>query len=290
MSTKLYDGLRLRDPQADLFQVVATVSKVIREAHEGESIEFVMRAVADFVIQPTKLDQCKDTDTLFFAAQDDWDRIQKEFGANHRFNDPLRFEIVFGRSAGGQILAYPYCDFAGYNKALDSTGLFEEYGYWNNSDQPDELSREQWVEREKEWDSIADAQDTFGSLPTWSLGSTSNPWTRFLVSSVERKKKFTERDLNDYVSPERRRLAALRDVLFSRLAQGSEMSDVFTMLRKSKESSLAFLDSELGKTVPLPERLPESVFAKMGDIASYELPEHLKIALVRFHESLASNT
>jgi hypothetical protein len=41
-----------------------------------------------------------------------------------------------------------------YRQALEDAGVVEEYGYWNNTDQPDYLTDAQWDEREKAWDKL----------------------------------------------------------------------------------------------------------------------------------------
>lgn len=41
-----------------------------------------------------------------------------------------------------------------YRKALIDAGVVVEYGYWNNSDEPDDVSPEEWSEREKAWSKL----------------------------------------------------------------------------------------------------------------------------------------
>ena len=42
---------------------------------------------------------------------------------------------------------------------IDSVPGVEEYGYWNNSDRPEEISQKSWDAREKNWDNICDNWD-----------------------------------------------------------------------------------------------------------------------------------
>jgi len=42
-----------------------------------------------------------------------------------------------------------------YEKFMKETG-FEEYGYWNNTDKPDDVSEDEWDERERVWDEVID--------------------------------------------------------------------------------------------------------------------------------------
>lgn len=42
---------------------------------------------------------------------------------------------------------------------MDELGYVEEYGYWNNCDQPDHISDRRWERRRKKWDEIIDAGD-----------------------------------------------------------------------------------------------------------------------------------
>ena len=49
--------------------------------------------------------------------------------------------LVFSERAGGQ-----------YRDALIEAGVVTEYGYWNNTDQPDGMSDDDWDERRRAWD------------------------------------------------------------------------------------------------------------------------------------------
>lgn len=39
-----------------------------------------------------------------------------------------------------------------YREALAEAGVVEEYGYWNNVDRPDDITKAEWKVREKAWD------------------------------------------------------------------------------------------------------------------------------------------
>lgn len=48
--------------------------------------------------------------------------------------------LVFSEAAGDE-----------YRKALKDAGVVADYGYWNNTDRPDDVTKEAWKTREKAW-------------------------------------------------------------------------------------------------------------------------------------------
>lgn len=171
MSTKLYDGLRLVDPDADLMAVVPQVAQAIRPVFHRLRLQIVAEQFAS-VVDAGRPEGVKDNSMVFFTAQEKWLEHQRAYGSHHTLNDPLRFSIVFGRAASGDLLAYPYAARGAYKDALMETGLFAEYGYWDNTDHPDELTDEEWDAVRDAWCSLESPEGTFGDLPMWQLSNS----------------------------------------------------------------------------------------------------------------------
>ncbi len=218
MSTKLYDGLKLVDPRADVLSVVPQIARVIRPVFHRLRLPLVAEQFAQVVDSP-RPEGAKDTSMVFFTAQKKWLEHQHAYGPRHALNDPLRFSIVFGRAASGDLLAYPYTVKTAYTTALMETGLFTEYGYWNNSDKPEELTDKEWDSVRDAWASLESPEGTFGDLPMWQLSNSLEETfsTSLLMDDIE-----TE-ELNAAV-PRRSRLRSLmaRSLTSDRLLQAKK--------------------------------------------------------------------
>lgn len=160
MSIKLYDGLRLVDPDADLTKVVPQVAQAIRPVFHQLRLQIVAQQFAS-VVDAGRPEDPKDNDIAFFTAQKKWLKRQAAYGSRHTLNDPLRFSIVFGRAASGDLLAYPYLAREAYKDALMATGLFAEYGYWNNTDRPEGVTDKEWNAVRDNWHSLENPEGTF---------------------------------------------------------------------------------------------------------------------------------
>lgn len=206
MSTKLYSGLRVQDEFikgkdiSGFFSIIDKVSQVIRAAHKESARDLVGNEMVDFILEPSNIEPLNDSDYVFHEVEKAWNEEQAKLGSQHALNDPLRFNIVFGVSSKGNLLAYYFCgNDRRYREALDSLGIFEDYHYQNQTEAPAEFTEEQWRERGEEWDSILNDEGTFGDLPGWSLEGTTRPFMEAYLS-------VDEININDY-APERRRYA-----------------------------------------------------------------------------------
>lgn len=260
MSTKIYNGLRLIDSGADLFTVIPQVAKVIRKELGKAAQALVGEELARAADDKKLREETKPTDNLWFEVEERWRKRQAAWGPHHRLNDPLRFSIVFGRSDQGNILVNWYGEHQGYEKALKKTGLFEDYGYWNNTDEPEDMTYEEWQARGKEWDSLMDKDGTFGSLPLWELGSSSDPWRHMFLG------KITQEDLNIYRTQEQRLSDALASSILEELMSNGKREDLMAHYGKAKRIVRKFLTTDAGKALPFPELLPTDFMVKVGDL------------------------
>lgn len=67
-------------------------------------------------------------------------------------NPPL--VLVFSERAGDE-----------YRQALEDANVVREYGYWNNTDQPDYVTDAEWEERKKAWDFLSVPADEGFTIP-----------------------------------------------------------------------------------------------------------------------------
>lgn len=270
MSTKIYDGLRLSDPSADLFEVVQEVSgaitaqfKIARLAEVAEAVATLVDATADD----------KDADRwVFDVARRRWLDEQHKLGEHHALNDPLRFSMVFARSASsGEVLALPWClGRSEYLEALNATGLFAEYGYWDNSDRPQGVSDAEWDLRRRAWDEISNDEGTLTHLPMWQLSrSLTDVFSYDVLDQVE------PGDLDVHVSPRQRLQTASEAHLFSQaVAQGREpgFALMFDCRQVARDAVVALPDDAPELPGPLP-----ALDADLGDVARPVKPLELPV-------------
>src|SRR5699024_4651082 len=91
-------------------------------------------------------------DTPIVEAYFEFTDEQRKTSRNLTWHDPNRFSMSLGLDPEtGQVLAIPFHRSPEYQEALQGSGMFTEYGYWNNSDQPEGVTDVQWEERKQAW-------------------------------------------------------------------------------------------------------------------------------------------
>lgn len=163
MSTKLYDGIILNAPQDQFWNVVSqirenidntfnTLNKELTIDYIRQSyIENAVRKHRDSIGTPIK-DEKKDSG-LFFNALDKWKSEEEGF-----FKNRLRCKVqIFEPLEDGRILAYVFTNNEEkYYENLLELPFVEEFGYWNNTDKPENLTEEQWNDRYVSWNTVMD--------------------------------------------------------------------------------------------------------------------------------------
>lgn len=270
MSVKLYNGLRLIDPQTDLFELTPKIAEAVRPVFEEAARRLVAEELFRFVDNHGSFESENPSWPILLDLDRQWKERQQSYGPHHTLNDPLRFSLVFGRSSAGNLLAYSYYTEPSYGKVLESLGLFEDYRYQDQTEGPEGFTRKEWKARGREWESLANAEGTFGDLPTWSLGRTEEPFdTVFWGRSDE------EFDPNSYTTADER----LREILTSRLfSYASEelhitQDALIPLYSRTRSVVVSYLRSDVRSPKLLaPEPLP------IGTHVTYrDLPEPYRI-------------
>lgn len=171
MSIHLHDGLRLRDPQLSIYDAIAQLAPVVRSFVDTCKVEIIADGFLK-AIDSLKPLETKPQTMIWSVVRKNYDERQIQLGVKHPDHDPLRFSLVFGETTQG-ILLYPYSGqpriLAHVRQALPN--LFEDYGYWDNTDAPKDLPRGQWAQREKAWAELGNEQGLITKLPMWALTS-----------------------------------------------------------------------------------------------------------------------
>ena len=165
MSTKIYDGFRLKNMTLNKLQdwsmEFREKIKVVNQELIAKHQAFICSRLIDFAFifdSKNFLDIWKEHNlTLshypFAVALEIMNQRRKKIDQTDRRDPEFDFscEIVF-IPVKSQVLGIPYTEQEEHIKIIESMPGYEEYGYWNNTDRPDNLSEARWDKRRDDWD------------------------------------------------------------------------------------------------------------------------------------------
>jgi hypothetical protein len=178
MSTKLHHGYQLT-VGTDPFAFIASARAALDPIRDRADAAVLAERAID-ILDRTILDPELTSDPDTFAAvmktplNRAWSELndeQSKIKENDWRRDPTRLDLAIGRDPlterPGVLL------FAEERLLVDAFRALpevEEYGYWNNSDQPDGVTEAQWDERREFWDRVLPGYDPPSvAMLTWSL-------------------------------------------------------------------------------------------------------------------------
>ncbi len=136
MSTKIYNGWLLSEGPATVEGTFTLLKKARKE------IGAVRLHALRSLFSP---DEYREKWVKLDAAVREADR--------KRYRDPLDFSAevaIFW--ARGRLLAISFWEHRGYDDAWKRATGARDYGYWNNTDEPEDVSPEEWEQRRLDWD------------------------------------------------------------------------------------------------------------------------------------------
>lgn len=160
MSTKIYSGYRLQDG-VDMFDVVKKTRATFQELLQRKA---GYELLSDIVFA---YDQLKFSDELaerFRKGNDLSDKVN-EWAVRYKMcknlsenmeRYPKHYQVSLGFAPDpvtGKMLVY-YFGPGEMEEVFEGFEEVEEYGYWNNSEQPDGINDEEWQEHREAWDRV----------------------------------------------------------------------------------------------------------------------------------------
>jgi hypothetical protein len=147
MSTKYY-GYRLMDTRLEdvlyfLRDNYELFDKVFREQIKKNFVKYFYKSVDDALINPKK---CKVLD-MFSIANNYHQKVFNEKLVNRVYVLDIGL-FPYGKD----VLIMNNSDYI-YEDIITSFG-WEDFSYWNNSDKPDNITEEEWIERCNIWDTV----------------------------------------------------------------------------------------------------------------------------------------
>jgi len=178
MSTKLHHGYQLTvgtDPFAFIASARAALDPVRDRADAAmlaeRAIDIIDRAILD--PEPTS-DPDPFTAVMKSPLNRAWSELndeQSKLKENDWRRDPTRLELAIGLDPlTGRLGVLLFAEERLLIEAFRALPEVEEYGYWNNSDQPDGVTDAQWDERREFWTRVLPGYDPPSvAMLTWAL-------------------------------------------------------------------------------------------------------------------------
>lgn len=183
MSTKIYNGLRIDLPAADLFAFTAELRALcapIRDrreaeltaAHAAEVVDLAWAVEAGLAPDHATATLAEITAVPVVHAFRAIAERRRQIRATG-LRDPgvdTGLDVSFLRDPDtGTILAIPYTEVRAYLDALRTHPAVTPYGYWNNTDRPDDVTAAHWEARRAAWERCAGADPVAVRALTWTL-------------------------------------------------------------------------------------------------------------------------
>jgi len=213
MSTKIYYGFRVRGLtlkrfHAELQKLRPKIEKLADEEFRAYFVRESVRRMDSYRVKK-KLKLLKedekpfDSFQFYMECQDEWRKIDRE---SIRSTLDWSCEISLFPLAARDFLCCYFTERDSIIELIQAQPWFTEYAYYNNTDQPDDISDEEWEQRKRDWDIV---------FPHW--GDT--PAKRmFTLKLTDTHRYFPWHKRMSRLAPdyEKRVRAIVRDLVFNR--------------------------------------------------------------------------
>lgn len=147
MSTKLYNGIII-DTDKNVFQLSKDIRETCEKVFEELNLEYtsnlLKRVYAEYVSEKIKDDAAILEHGLYIKALEKHKEDAKdEFNRNFLLCDVS----IFSPLEDGRMLGYVFANKSEYYDAVLELDGIREFAYWNNTDQPDNVTDDEWDER-----------------------------------------------------------------------------------------------------------------------------------------------
>lgn len=166
MSTKLYDGILITEPLSwkIIREIRENIEQTFEQLNRKLTIEYFNEEYARTILKPHSqaLETYKNPDDkeedhgLYFNALQRFKKEESEFFKNKLLCKVHLFEPVIGANSEKAPAYVINNNEPEYLNNLLKLPYIKEYGYWNNTDKPDELTEEEWDERRSDWNEVLD--------------------------------------------------------------------------------------------------------------------------------------
>jgi hypothetical protein len=154
VSTKIYNGYRLAEG-TNVFLFAEHLREVMNPIRRRLDARMLMSAAITAVDSADARGDSRPPSPLLDAMHE-FRSDQRKMDSMVRGHDPHRFEVAFvldtdANGGTGRIFCLLYADKTEFVEAWEALTEVEPHGYWNNAEQPDGVTDNEWNERRMTW-------------------------------------------------------------------------------------------------------------------------------------------
>ena len=195
MSTKIFNGWRMLDTTLDeAVKKIQAFRRDIAERADALAAERVARIITEAIDEkalrawrdkPLAEDHLHSIDEVWQSILERQKKIKDTMG-----RDPtVDFEVTMNiYPLRGDVLGIIHTEQNDWEKAWFGSDGVEFYGYWNNTDRPEETSDAEWLQREQDWDGVlarwSAPADTTGATAAIHDGSVEMPSIEDIMACI----------------------------------------------------------------------------------------------------------
>ena len=153
MSIKLYQGYRAAGVAVDEDRLCAA-ARPLMDPMRDRLDAIVLAETAASAIDKANASGAAPPPCPLDAAADAYRADQDQMDSRTVWQDPHRAALWIGRDPLSGDLAILLQGHRQYNEAMNQLPSTRPYGYWDNSDRPDDVSKAEWAERREFWQRV----------------------------------------------------------------------------------------------------------------------------------------
>lgn len=162
MSIKIYSGFRYKGG-GGLRQCYERLHALRPQVHKM-AVEKHLSFVAEIAKLTFKRKQVTDRAPLY-VAMEMWRERTKAVKETGRRDPAVDVEFRVSLYPGSRsIIGIPWIDDHDWMEWFMGQPFIDEYGYWDNTDRPDEISAAAWRERKRRWQQVTEPDATFADI------------------------------------------------------------------------------------------------------------------------------
>ena len=146
MSTKIYNGIKFKTN--NIYELLTQLKSIKPNIHNSFLKNFLYVFISEHFITNSKIPEKY---AIWHALTSE--KIEKNISFHSNYY--RKFSIIIIPRSNGELYGL-YFGSDKYINLLYSNDIAVEYGYYNNSDQPDDITEEDWDTRRDVWDEILD--------------------------------------------------------------------------------------------------------------------------------------
>ena len=234
MSTKLYEGFRLKGVSSieDALSFIDDIKEPIKERIlSNMATEIKTLACLMYDLHGLGYD-------MFEESEDD--RVPLLSATMRTLkNDPKHDESfsVGLTSVEGQVLGYPFFPENGYVDIIFEHIDVERFGYWDNTDPDETVTKEEWEKRKRLWNKVFERDSIFNR-------------SMFIITLADKRNMIpTDEHMKELPTMEQREKATANQLAWAEVAKNYEpdLGKLYDLMVKVKEITPTHLEQVKGK-------------------------------------------